>query len=57
MKTEFDTDLCRLKSKLFFGKVVALRILVGLARAIRRQIGNTELVGVIVAHLKKNTAF
>ena len=57
MKTEFDTNLCGLKSKLFFGKVVALRILVGLARAIRRQTGNTGLGRCNRCPHEKNTAF
>ena len=57
MKTDFDTGLFGLKTKLFFLKVLAVRVLVGLARAIRRQIGNTELGGCNSHPLEKNTAF
>ena len=49
--------MCGLKSKSFFGKVIALRILVGLARAIRRQIGNTGLGGCNRGPLENITAF
>ena len=45
------------KIKIFFGKVIALRILVGLARAIRRQIGNTGLGGFNRRPLEKITVF
>ena len=34
IEQEFVTDLCGLKSKSFFGKVIVLRISVGLAREI-----------------------
>ena len=44
--------------QIVFGKVIALRILVSLARAIRRLIGNTgDSVGAIDAHMRKVTAF
>ena len=36
MKTEFGTDLFRLKYKLFFGRVFALRILVGLIQTTQK---------------------
>ena len=49
--------MCGLKSQSFFGKVIALRILVSLARAIRRQIGNTGLGGCNRRPLEKRTAF
>ena len=51
-RSQIFTELCGLKSKSFFEKMIALRLLVGLAREIRRQIGNTGLVG-IDAHLRK----
>ena len=57
IEKEFVTDLCGLKSKSFLGKVIALRILVGLARAIRRQRGNTGLGGCNRRSLEKITAF
>ena len=37
--------------------MVVLRILVGLARAVRRQIGNTGLGGCNIRPLEKSTAF
>ena len=43
--------------QIFFGKVIGLRILVGLARAIRRQIGNTGLGGCNRRPLEIITAF
>ena len=43
--------------QIVFGKVIALRILVGLARAIRRQIGNTGLGGCNRHPVEKITAF
>ena len=46
-----------MKHNKFLGKVTALRILVGLARAVRRQIGNTELGGCNRRPLEKITAF
>ena len=49
--------MCGLKAKPFFGKVIALRIFVGLARATRRQIGNTGLGGCNRRPLEKITAF
>ena len=42
---------------IFFGRVIALRILVGLARAIRRQIGNTGLGGCKRHPLENKIAF
>ena len=39
------THWCGLKHNTFLGKVTALRNLVGLARAVRTQIGNTNNVG------------
>ena len=57
MKTEFETDLLGLNSKLFFGRVVAVRVLIGLAWAIRRQIGNKDFCGCNSRPLEKNTAF
>ena len=53
----FVTDLCGLKPKSLFGKVIALRILVDRARAIRRQIRNTGLGGCNRRPLEKITAF
>ena len=49
--------MCGLKFKLFLGKEFALRILVGLARAIRRQIGKAGLGECNYRLLEKNTAF
>ena len=46
-----------LKPNTFLRKVTALRILVGLARAVRRQIGNTLLDGCNRRPLEKRTAF
>ena len=46
-----------MKSKRFLRKVTALRILVGLARAVRRQIGNTVLGGCTRRPFEKITAF
>ena len=40
-----------------FGRVVALRVLAGLFRAIRRQICNTDLSGCNIRPVGKNTAF
>ena len=40
-----------------FGRVVALRVLAGLLRAIRRQICNTDLSGYNIRPVGKNTAF
>ena len=57
IEQEFVTDFCVLKSKSIFGKLIALRILVGLARAIRRQIDNTGLAGCNRRPLEKTTAF
>ena len=51
------THWCGLKSKTFLRKVIALRILVGLARAVRRQIGNTGIGGCNRRPLEKITAF
>ena len=51
------THKCGLKSKTFLRKVTALRILVGLAQAVRRQIGNTGLGGCNRRPLEKITAF
>ena len=48
---------CGLQSKTFLRKVITLRILVGLARAVRRQIGNTKLGGCNGCPLEKITAF
>ena len=49
--------MCGLKSKSILGKVIALRILVGLARAIRKQIRSTGLGGCKRRPLEKITAF
>ena len=57
LKKEFVTHWCGLKSKTFLRKVTALRILVGLARAVRRQIGNTRLGGCNRRPLEKIIAF
>ena len=57
LSLEFVTHWCGLKSKTFLRKVTALRILVGLARAVRRQIGNTGLGGCNRRPLEKITAF
>ena len=43
--------------QIVFGKGIALRILVGLAREIRRQIGNTGLGGCNRRPLEEITAF
>ena len=51
------THWCGLEHNTFLGKVTALRILVGLARAVRRQIGNTVLGGCNRRPLEKITAF
>ena len=48
---------CGLKPNTFLRKVTALRILVGLAWAVRRQIGNTVLGGCNRRPLEKFTAF
>ena len=45
------------KSKSLFGRVVALRVLAGLVRAIRRQICNTDLSGCNIRPVGKNIAF
>ena len=45
LKKECVTNWCGLKPKTFLSKVTALRFLVGLARAVRRQIGNRRLGG------------
>ena len=42
---------------MFLRKVAALRVLVGLVRAVRRQIGNTVLGGCNRRPLEKITAF
>ena len=42
---------------LFLESVVVLRVLVGLVRAIRRQMGNTELGGCNIRPLEKKSAF
>ena len=57
-RIKVDTDLFGLKCKnLFFGRVVALRVLVGRALAIRTQVVNAELGGCKSWPLKKNTAY
>ena len=50
------THWCGLKPNTFLRKVTALRILVGLARAVQRQIGNTVLGGCNRRPLEKITA-
>ena len=50
-------DWCGLKSKSFLRKVIAVRILVGLARTVRIQIGNTGLGWCDRRPLEKITAF
>ena len=57
LKKQCVTHWCGLKSKTFLRKVTALRILAGLARVVRRQIGNTVLGGCNRRPLEKITAF
>ena len=47
----------RIEIQIELRRVIALRILVGLARAVRRQIGNTGLGGCNRCPLEKITAF
>ena len=56
-KIECVTHWYGLKPKTFLRKVTALRILVGLARAVRRQIGKRRLGGCNRRPLEKITAF
>ena len=51
------THWCKLKTNTFLREVTALRFLVGLARAVRRQSGNTVLGGFNNRPLEKITAF
>ena len=48
------THWCTLKTNTFLREVTALRIVVGLARTVRRQIGNTVLGGCNSRPLEKN---
>ena len=50
-------SLVRIEIQNVFEKMTALRILVGLARAVRRQIGNTVLGGCNIRPLEKITTF
>ena len=57
LETQYSKSTAWNPKLILFGRVGALRVLVGLAQAIRRQIGNTELGGCNSRQFEKNTAF